>query len=157
VLFDVLQKMNTIFRHIILLIVVSVIVVGCGGKNSKTTDTDSAVFSTLSEKQAFLERYVNFRRTYKELEFDVKYTDGGDGMLPSPTEWDIRVFAKVPSEEIDDWISGMTKTESADTSWVPSVPRAPTNLGAFQWYEDGRKLVGINPEERIVLYRNLNY
>ena len=153
----ILQEMNTTFRHAILLIVVSVIVFGCSGKKSKTTDTDSAGFSTLSEKQTFLERYVNFRRTYEELEFDVNYTDGGDGMLPSPTEWDIRVFAKVPAVEIDDWIAGMTKTETADISWVSSIPRAPTNLDAFQWYEDGRRLVGISPEEHIVLYRNIAY
>lgn len=148
--------MKTItLRHILLLIVFPVIVVGCGAKKSKTTDTDSAGFSTLGEKQAFLEQYVTFRRNYENLEFDVSYIDGGDGMVPGPTEWDIRVSAKVPADAINEWISGMTQTNSADTSWVSSIPNAPNQLDAFQWYEDGRKLVGISPEERIVLYRNL--
>jgi len=147
--------MNTTFRHTILLIVVSGIVAGCSGKKSKTTHTDSAGFSTLGEKQNFLEQYVTFRRNYEDLQFDVSYIDGGDGRVPGPTEWDIRVSAKVPADAISQWISGMTKTESADTSWVSSIPRAPINLDAFQWYEDGRKLVGINSEERIVLYRHL--
>ena len=149
------KEMKTTFRNIFLLMVVSVIAVGCGGKKSKTTHTDSAGFSTLGEKQAFLEQYVTFRRNYEDLQFDVSYVDGGDGRVPGPTEWDIRVSAKVPADALNQWISGMMKTASADTSWVASIPHSPSNLDAFQWYEDGRKLVGISPEERIVLYRNL--
>jgi len=109
---------------------------------------------TLGEKKAFLEQYVNFRRNYEELEFDVTFIDGGDGRVPGPTEWDIRVSAKVPADDINDWISGMTQTKSADTSWVSSIPNAPIKLDAFQWYEDGRRLVGSSVADCIVLYRN---
>jgi len=101
-----------------------------------------------------MEQYVTFRRNYEVLEFDISYNDGGGGMVPGPTEWDIRVSAKVPADEINEWFAGMTLTKSADTSWVPSIPNAPANLDAFEWYEDGRKLVGISPDDRIVLYRN---
>ncbi len=152
--FTFCKEMKTTLRHILPLIVFLVIV-GCGGKKSKTTDTDSAGFSTLGEKQTFLEQYVNFRRNYEELEFDVSYIDGGDGRVPGPTEWDIRVLAKVPADDIDEWISGMKQTTSPDSSWVSSIPNAPTNLDAFKWYQDGRKLVGSRPDDRIVLYRNL--
>lgn len=62
------------------------IVVGCGGKKSKTTNTDSAGFSTPGEKQAFLEQYVTFHRTFEDLEFIVSYIDGGDGRVPGPTD-----------------------------------------------------------------------
>jgi len=139
----------------ILLLLVLPLIGGCGGKKSKTTDTNSAGFSTLREKQAFLEQYVTFRRNYEELEFDIFYIDGGDGRMPGPTEWDIRVLAKVPADDIDQWISGMAQTKSADTSWVSSIPNAPAKLDAFQWYEDGGRLVGRSPEDRILLYRNL--
>ncbi|MDA7644401.1 MAG: hypothetical protein P1U82_28170 [Verrucomicrobiales bacterium] len=145
--------MKPTLRHILVLVAFAVIV-GCGGKKSKTTVTDSAGFMTLGEKKAFLEQYVNFRRNYEELEFDVTFIDGGDGRVPGPTEWDIRVSAKVPADDINDWISGMTQTKSADTSWVSSIPNAPIKLDAFQWYEDGRRLVGSSVADCIVLYRN---
>lgn len=148
--------MKTILLRTLFLIVFPVLA-GCGGKQSKTTDTDSAGFPTLAGKQAFLERYLTFRRHYEELEFDVTYMDGGDGMVPGPTEWDIRVFAKVPADELGEWSAGMAPTTPDDTSWVSSIPNAPTKLDAFQWHQDGRILVGSNPEDRIILYRNLAY
>jgi hypothetical protein len=147
--------MKTTLQHILFFIIFPIIIVGCGGKKSKSTDSDSAGFSTLGEKQTFLEQYVNFRRNYEDLEFKVSYLDGGHGRVPGPTEWDIRVAAKVPPGDIKEWFAGMMPAKSPDTSWVPSIPKAPANLDAFQWYEDGHRLVGISPDDRIVLYRNL--
>ena len=116
----------------------------------------SAGFATLAEKKAFLEQYVTFRRNYEELDFDISFIDGGDGRVPGPTEWDVRVRAKVPSTDLADWVSGMTMTNSADKDWVSSIPHAPIELDAFQWYDGDGRLVGISPDERIVLYRNLS-
>ena len=147
------RAMMAALRHAFLPAVVAVLV-GCGGKESKTTDVDSAAFSTLAEKQSFLEQYVTFRRDYEEIEFDVLYVDGGDGRVPGPTEWDVRLLAKVPEGGLGEWISGMAQMASPDTSWVASIPNAPANLDGFQWYQDGRRLVGVSPEERMVLYRN---
>ena len=126
----------------------------CGGNDSKTTDADSTRFSTLVEKQAFLERYVNFRRSYDDLEFDISYLDGGDGRVPGPTEWDVRILAKVRKELLEEWVSGLPSTKAPDASWVSSIPNAPTKLDSFQWYSDGIRFVGINREDRLVLYRN---
>lgn len=126
----------------------------CGGNDSKTTDADSTRFSTLVEKQAFLERYVNFRRSYDDLEFDISYLDGGDGRVPGPTEWDVRILAKVRKESLEEWVSGLPSTKAPDVSWVSSIPNAPTKLDSFQWYSDGSRFVGINREDRMVLYRN---
>lgn len=126
----------------------------CGGKGSKTTDADSTRFSTLVEKQAFLERYVNFRRTYDDLEFDISYLDGGDGRVPGPTEWDVRILAKVRKESLEEWVSGLPSTKTPDVSWVSSIPNAPPKLDSFQWYSDESRFVGINREDRLVLYRN---
>ena len=140
----------------LILILLGAVLAGCDEKGGKTTDTDSAGFTTLAEKKAFLEQYVTFRRNYEELDFDISFIDGGDGRVPGPTEWDVRVRAKVPSTDLADWVSGMTMTNSADKDWVSSIPHAPIELDAFQWYDGDGRLVGISPDERIVLYRNLS-
>jgi hypothetical protein len=121
---------------------------------SKTTNTNSAKFETFGEKKAFCERYVKFRRSYEELEFQISYKDGGDGAFPSPTEWDIRIVAKVPKDEIENWIADLKETKDADTKWITEIPNAPTMFDGFQWYEDKGKLVGLDRDKRLVLYRN---
>lgn len=131
----------------------------CGGSKSrsKTTDTDSRQFSTLGEKQDFLERYVKFRRHYEELEFDIAYADGGDGRLPAPTEWDIRIFAKVPVDEIDDWIDGLEKAQDVDRDWLAEIPDLPANLGKFEWVAGRGTVVGVDRERQIVVCRYLAF
>ena len=129
---------------------------GCGGKTARTTDTDSTEFATLDEKKAFLERYVNFRRTYEELEFDITYTDGGGGRVPGPTEWDIRLAAKVPGNGLDEWIAGLETKQGVDTTWVSRIPKAPDKLDGFEWATDGDRLVGIDPKQRLVVYWNVS-
>ena len=126
---------------------------GCGGNASKTTDGDSRRFATVTEKQAFLERYVSFRRRYDELDFAIRYIDGGDGMVPGPTEWDVRILAKVPVGSLDEWASGMVPTQIPDVSWISSIPNAPIEMASFEWYSGGGRIVGISRGNRLVLYR----
>ena len=80
---------------------------GCG--DCKTTNTKSNIFKTLNDKQIFLEKYVSFKRKYSFLEFHISYNDGSCGIIPSPTEWDIKIFATVPIENINDWSDGLVK------------------------------------------------
>ena len=127
---------------------------GCGGSESKTTDTTSDHFATLTGKQAFVERYVNFRRHYEDLEFDISYLDGGGAMVPGPNGWDIRILAKVPEESLDEWTSELASTEAPEVSWVLSIPNAPSTLDSFQWYAEGSRIVGVSRGDRSVLYRN---
>lgn len=149
----VLLEMKTLLRTIIFAFALPFLG-SCDGNDSKTTDSDSTHFSTLADKQAFLERYVSFRRLYDDLDFDISYIDGGDGMVPGPSEWDVRIFAKVPKESLDDWTSGMASAQAPDLSWVSSIPNAPSKLTSFQWYADGTRVVGISREDRFALYRN---
>lgn len=146
------KDMNIAFK-LQLLSIFSLILVSCGPK-SKSTTTDSHTFSTLAEKKEFFERYVSFRRTYEELNYWIAYSDGGDGGLPSPSEWDIRMIAKVPTSEIDVWTSGLTVTTSPDTGWLSQVAGAPTDLSTFEWHCDSKRLVGVDRDRRIVIYRN---
>ncbi len=116
--------------------------------------TDSNTFSTLAEKKAFLERYVSFRRTYEDLNYVIAFRDGGDGGVPSPSEWDVRLIATVPTSEIDGWTSGLAVTTAPDTGWLSDVPDAPSDLRTFEWHGDTTRLVGIDRARRIVIYRN---
>ena len=126
----------------------------------KSTTTDSRKFATVDDRQAFLERYVSFRRSYEALDFDIRYKDSGGSLVPSPTEWDIRIAAKVPADEVVEWTKGLEPAavgDEVDTGWVERIPNAPASLEGFEWFEDGaRVVVGVDSEERVVLYRNLS-
>ena len=133
-------------------LVLTLLLAGCG--KGKTTDTVSNKFTTLAEKQEFLERYVKFRRSYDDLHFDLSYIDGGSGMVPGPTEWNVRVVAVVPAGEIDQWIDGLSVASDPELDWIPDIPKAPTDLSRYKWYEGDRVIVGIDRESRSVLYWN---
>lgn len=126
----------------------------CG--ESKSTDTSSAAFKTVAEKQAFLERYLKVRRTYEKVEFHIDYKDGGDGLLPSPTDWDIRIVATVPADEMDAWTAGLKPGKQPDAKWLAKVPNAPKELGSMEWFMDRTRLVGIDRKNRMIVYRNLS-
>jgi len=130
------------------------LITGCGSSPSRTTDTRSTAFTTLPEKQAFLEQYVTFRRTYQSLDFQVQFTDGGTGAIPSPSEWDIRILAEVPAEELDSWTDGLSSEETIPTEWVNAIPNSPENLEGFRWFKGSGKTVGLHPESGTVLYRS---
>ena len=145
---------------------ISSLLISCEKPQTKTTKTSSKEFSTLEEKQVFLEKYVNFRRTYEELEYSISYVDGGSSGIPGPTEWDIRIKAKVPANELIDWHAGMTAVkitehdaskrfdELYENGWTEIDEKTKAKIGSLEWYKDGRKLVAIDAERRIVLYRN---
>lgn len=78
------------------LILAVVLVAGCGRGGPPTTRTNSSAYSTVQERASFLHQYVTFRRTYETLDFDIVYLNNG-GMLPAPSEWDIRLIATVPA------------------------------------------------------------
>lgn len=138
-------------RMLFTLVSVSILT-GCG--QGKTTDTLSSEFMTLAERQEFLERYVMFRRSYEDLHFDLSYIDGASGMLPAPTEWDIRVFAIVPAGEMEQWIDGLSIASAPQFDWVLDIPNAPTDISSYTWYEGDRVIVGIDQENQSVLYWN---
>ncbi len=126
--------------------------VSCG--KGKTTNTASTAFSTVAEKQEFLERYVKFRRSYEDIHFRISFIDGKSGMVPGPTEWNIRLIATVPADEIDQWIDGVGEVKLPDLEWIRDIPNAPTNLSGFKWYQDDKRTVGVDRISRTVLYWN---
>jgi hypothetical protein len=84
---------------------------GYSAKWHKNTNTTSTAFSTVAGRQQFLELYVKFHRTYEDLHFRLSFIDGASGVVPSPSEWNIRLLATVPADKIDQWIDGLTAKE----------------------------------------------
>ena len=105
---------------------------GCGGsRGPASTDTSSASFPTRTERFEFLQRYVTFRRGYRELDFHIVYRDGGGGAVPGPSEWDIRVVAIVPAEELASWVpAGVKALATADRTGWPSSRGASGRRGS---------------------------
>ncbi|MFT3787128.1 MAG: hypothetical protein QM770_13330 [Tepidisphaeraceae bacterium] len=100
-----------------------------------------------------MERYVTFRRHYESLDFDITYHNNG-GMVPGPSEWDVRLVASVPENELDQWVpSGVKSVAAGESDWLKSVPTTVDTSNVGEWYVDGRRVVGIDRSRRVVVYR----
>lgn len=130
------------------------VLAGCGGSTGPaSTDTSSDAVPSLEARIEFLQRYVTFRRGYTDLGFRVVYHNNG-GLVPGPSDWDIRVVAAVPPAELADWVpAGAAATPSADTRWLVGVPGAERATGITEWYVGPGSVVGIDREGSVVAYR----
>lgn len=127
---------------------------GGGSDGPPTTETSSTKFSTLSEKVAFLEQYVTFRRTYEDLDFVIAFHNNSGGLVPGPSDWDIRIIARVPSTDLGQWTRGLHSTTAPDIKWLKALPRRLDYSGVSAWFQSGRLLVGVDEDNSIVVYRN---
>lgn len=130
-------------------------IAGCGRLGGPaSTDTSSDSLPTLDARIEFLQRYVRFRRNYRDLGFHIHYLNGGASRMPRPSEWDIRIVAVVPPEELAAWIPpGAKAAKSADLDWLKEVPGGDRALAITEWYDSPHSLVGIDREKSIVAYR----
>ncbi|HEY1187071.1 MAG TPA: hypothetical protein VGE74_05405 [Gemmata sp.] len=138
-----------------LVLLTTLALVGCSGTTGPaSTDTSSDALPSLERRVEFLERYVTFRRGYTDLGFRVAYQNNGGGLVPGPSEWDIRLVAAVPSAELAAWVPpGVAATPSADTQWLAGVPGAGRAAGIREWYTGPGLVVGIDRERSVVAYR----
>lgn len=132
-----------------------ILLAGCGGGSGPaSTVTSSESIAALSDRIEFLHRYLTFRRNYRELDFHIVYHNNGGGMVPGPSDWDIRLVAVVPREELESWIpNGVQPVRSIQSDWLAEVPNAKRANGIAEWYVDGLKEVGIDRERSVVAYR----
>jgi hypothetical protein len=138
--------------HRVALLTVGLVLASCDDSGPKSTKTDSSKFATLAERQAFVERYVTFRRTYESLDFWIFFANGG-GLGPS--EWDTRLVAVVPAEQLAQWTVGLSPAAAPpDRQWLADVPTSLDLSGMTEWHVDARRTVGIDRARRIVVYRN---
>jgi hypothetical protein len=127
---------------------------GCGRSGPASTETDSTSFATLQSKIDFLHNHVSFRRNYLSLEFSIFYRDGSAGGLPSPSDWDIRLIAQVPPEELGQWVPpGGQPVATVDTGWLTIVPGSEKAAGIKEWYLEPRRVIGIDRNQGVVAYR----
>ncbi len=141
-------------KNIVFYILFIVFVVGCGENTSKTTQTLSTEFISIEDKIEFLEKYVTFRRPYLSLDYSIDFINGS-GWVPSPSEWDIRLVAKVPKKHLDIWVENLTALKSPPTlNWCEKVKTVIDYTGVNEWYSSEKKLVGVDRVNGIVLYRN---
>jgi len=130
---------------------------GCRRNSPAAARASSAQFATLQQKIDFLQKYVMFRRTYETLDFNISTLDGDAGLVPGPSEWDVRVVATVPASELAKWIPQgvQPSAKPPDQNWLTSIPTSLDLSGVDEWYDDGGRTVGIDREQRIVVYRDL--
>lgn len=141
----------------IALLMLTGLAIGCSGSGPASTDTVSSSLQTLESRVEFLERHVTFRRTYRELEFHIVFHNNSSG-LPGPSEWDVRLVARVPPDELTQWIpAGVQPLETADTDWLSSVPQPEKAVGITEWYSEPRRVIGIDRKESVVVYRVWKY
>jgi len=140
-------------------LILVVLLTGCSSSTRsgpKSISETSATRSELRDRVAFIEQYVKFRRTYLELEYDVEYHNNGGGLVPGPSDWDIKILAVVPDEEVDHWIpSGATMTEELPPTWLIAMPGTISTNNVTEWYSNGHSLVvGVDRSSSTIVYRN---
>jgi hypothetical protein len=138
-----------------------VLLAGCspysqsGPQSGPQSVTETSVArERLSDRVEFIEQYVTFRRNYLDLEYDVMYQNNGKGLVPGPSDWDIRIRAVVPDNEIATWIpSDGTHTVQPPPAWTTTIPGHISTLGITEWYRVSGKEVGIDRATSTIAYR----
>lgn len=139
----------------IFILAVALLFVGCKPSGPATTSTKSTAYATVAERTTFLNQYVTFRRTYETLDFDIMYQNNGGGMVPGPSDWDVRLVATVPVAELQAWVpTGVSVSAAPDIAWLKSVPTTLDLSGISEWYIDAQRVVGIDRTKRIVAYHS---
>jgi len=138
-----------------LALLTAIALAGCSGPSGPpSTDTSSDDLPSLERRIEFLDRYVTFRRGYCDLSFHIAYRNNGGGLVPGPSEWDIRLVAAVPAAELAAWVPpDLAPTPSADMQWLVGVPGDGHADGIREWYTSPGLVVGIDRERSVVAYR----
>ena len=136
-------------------VLMTAVLAGCGGPTGPaSTDTSSNALPALEQRVEFLERYVTFRRGYTDLGFHITYRNTGGGMVPGPSERDVRLVAVVPPAELAAWVpAGSVAVSSTDKRWLAGIPDAERASGVREWYEGAGVVVGIDRERSVVAGR----
>lgn len=77
-----------------------------GQEENKSTDTWSAGFSSSEERLAFLAEYLITPGEVLDAEYHIVYHDNSTGLIPGPSDWDVRVALKINPDDIELWLDG---------------------------------------------------
>lgn len=117
----------------------------------RTTNTASSSFTTEAEKIDFLAKYIHFHSAVDKAEFRVIFQDNSGGLVPGPSDWDIRAVLHVA--DTDAWIKDKVEREPFDLSWAESLyseTMKPTSEPHF--YESTASQLAVFEQERIILF-----
>lgn len=135
-----------------------VLLTGCSPDTQsgpKSVSELSTARPQLTDRIMFIEQYVTFTRAYLKLEYDVEYHNNGGGMIPGPSDWDVKILAVVPADEIDEWIpAGTSKTDKDPPDWLLVMPGNISTNNVTEWYTRGNSVVGIDRKTSTIAYRN---
>lgn len=92
---------------------------------SLTTDTRSRDLAE-ADKVPFLARYLKLRSSVEAAEFHIVYHDNGGGLVPAPSDWDVRAVMKVAPGDIAAWTADVAPPTSPDST---AYGYAPSDLG----------------------------
>lgn len=102
------------------LLVVALTLVACGSAHpSRTTDTRSVELPTEAARLEFLSRYLVFPSPVQDAAFHVVYHDNSGGMVPGPSDGDIRAALKVRPADVPEWTAGLVRRDGDDADHVP--------------------------------------
>jgi len=76
-------------------------------EHDRSTDTWSASLEDKTEKLAFLREYLAILSEVIDAEYHIVYHDNSGGMIPGPSDWDIRAVLKVAPEDVPLWTDGV--------------------------------------------------
>jgi hypothetical protein len=144
------------------LLVLSLLLISCRQSSEPqssgpaTTTTSSDAIASLDQRIDFLQKYVTFRRQYQEVAFHIEYHNNGTGLIPGPSDWDVRIVAVVPPEELELWVSTDVKAiPTTDVSWLATVPEgAMRTANITEWYVEPGRIIGVDRKRSIVAYRS---
>lgn len=143
--------------------VLALAALACGQGASLTTDTRSSQFATDAEKIAFLARYLKLPSPVEAAEFHVRYQDNSRGLVPGPSDWDVRAVVRVQPAETARWAEGLRRlpvgaAPSVDLSWghalLPDEARwRLASSPALYTRDEGAVVVAVFEAEGIVMKR----
>lgn len=118
---------------------------------SRATDTRSASLRDDAAKLEFLKRYLKLPSDVQATEFDIRYHDNNKGLVPGPSDFDVRAVVKVSPDKVALWTADMGQpTSPFDVAWAYALlPKEDrwTITSAPTFYEHDRvQVVTFGPE-----------
>ena len=101
---------------------------------NKTTDTWSTEFYSQKDKIVFLAEYLIMPSEVLDAEYHIVYYDNSGGVIPGPSDWDVRVALKIQPNDLPLWLDGFVSAPEKDInlSWWDELSSAN-----FEWGNDG--------------------
>lgn len=129
----------------------------CSADKDLTTDTRSSQIADRSEKLAFLARYLKRAPGLVDAEYAIWYQDNGRGGVPGPSDYDIRVLARVIPDSLDAWTEGLSREPwtGSNLAWKDLMTDtvAWRIASAAQLYRGPSKVLLVHRDEGVVLAR----